>query len=384
MKLPANAIGPTDIQQYRDCPRRFEFGMRRHTEAGEHPEAQGPSTAYGSAVHEAIAFAETEVASDDQAVQRAFDRYAKWLDPEDLEQLRTDLQTYRARDYVGVRTVAVEKELRIPLFEHEGQTIYLRTRIDRLYQRLDNPGVFIHVDYKSSKWPRSAKEVHEDRQLWLTNLIVHEVYPECETLRQVYDQLNFGQLTTDKSQAQRALIHDWAINQIVAILHDEDLNASKNQWCPWCPILESCPVVRELTQYSTAEIAVLAPERKEGRKTVVDLDPALFDTYVEQLENVGLARKILERFDESVRGVLREMPAQRRDQYGYSLNTRSRTSWPAEAMRSAHEVLGDEFYELASLSKSALDRRGSPEALLALQMAVREDGAPVITKRKPD
>jgi hypothetical protein len=382
MKLPGNAIGPTDIQQYRDCPRRFEFGMRRHTEAGEHPESQGPSTAYGSAVHEAIAFAESEVATDDHAVQRAFDLYAKWLDPSDLDQLRTDLATYRARDYAGVRTIAVEKELRTPLFEHEGETIYLRTRIDRLYQRLDNPGVFIHIDYKSSKWPKSAKEVHEDRQLWLTNLIVHEVWPECETLRQVYDQLNFGQLRTDKNDAQRALIRDWAVKQITAVLHDTTLIAKKNQWCPWCPILESCDVVRQLSEYATAEIAVLAPERKEGRKTVLDLDPRLYDTYVEQLDDVALARKILDRYDESVRDVLRTMSPPRREHYGYDVNVRSRTSWPPEAMRAAHEILGDEFYELASLTKSALERRGSPEAQLALDMAVQEDGAPVVTKRR--
>jgi hypothetical protein len=35
--------------------------------------------------------------------------------------------------------------------------IYLRTRIDRLYQRLDNPGVFVHVDYKSSRWPKTQR-----------------------------------------------------------------------------------------------------------------------------------------------------------------------------------------------------------------------------------
>src|SRR3954469_25000723 len=203
MKLPGNAIGPTDIQQYRDCPRRFEFGMQRHTDAGEHPEAQSSSTAYGSAVHEAIAFAEAEAALDDPAIQRAFDLYAKWLEPEDLERLRRDLATYRERDYAGARTVAVEEELRVPLFEHDGETIYLRTRIDRLYQRLDNPAVFIHVDYKSSRWPRSQQEVHEDRQLWLTNYIVHEVWPECETLVQAYDQLNFGVITTRKTDEQR-------------------------------------------------------------------------------------------------------------------------------------------------------------------------------------
>lgn len=382
MKLPGNAIGPTDIQQYRDCPRRFEFGMRRHTEAGEHPEAQGPSTAYGSAVHEALAFAESEAASDDQAVQRAFDLYAKWLEPADLEQLHRDLATYRERDYVGVRTVAVEKELRIPLFEHEGEIIYLRTRIDRLYQRIDNPGVFIHVDYKSSKWPRSQQEVHEDRQLWLTNFIVHEFFPECERLRQVYDQLNFGQLRTDKNHAQRQLIREWAVRQITAILRDSSLTARKNDWCPWCPILESCPVVRELTQYAKAQIAVLAPERKEGRRTVVDLDPALYDTYAEQLEDVGQARKILDRYDESVRKVLREMPAQQRERLGYALSTRGRTAWPPEAMRAVHEILGDEFYELATLSKTALERSGTEQARLALDMAVREDGAPVVTKQR--
>jgi hypothetical protein len=48
---------------------------------------------------------------------------------------------------------------------------------------------------------QDQKEVHEDRQLWLTNLIVHEVYPECETLVQAYDQLNFGVLTTRKNEA---------------------------------------------------------------------------------------------------------------------------------------------------------------------------------------
>lgn len=382
MRLPDNSVGPTDVQAYRDCPRRFAFGMRRHAEVGEHPEAQGPSTAYGSAIHEAIAYAEQHDAGDREAMQHAVDTYGRWLDPDDFGRMADDLATYRERDYVGVRLVGVELEVKIPLFELDGQTIYLRGRLDRLYQRLDNPGVFIHVDYKSSKWPKSAQEVHEDRQLWLTNLIVHEIYPECETLRQVYDQLNFGQLTTNKSHEQRALIRDWAVHQITAILEDGENAPKKNQWCPWCPILESCSVVRQLTHYAAAEIAVLAPEHKEGRKTVVDLDPALYDTYIEQLDNVGLARKILDRFDETVRGTLREMPAQRRSDYGYDVTTRSRTSWPPEAMRAAHEVLGDEFYELASLSKAALERRGTDDAKLALEMAVREDGAPVVSKRR--
>jgi hypothetical protein len=75
------------------------------------------------------------------------------------------------------------------------------------------------------------------------------------------------------------------------------------------------------------------------------------------------------------------MPAQERARYGYDVSVRAKTTWPPEAMRAAHEVLGDEFYELASLSKAALERRGSDEARVALDMAIREDGAAVVTKK---
>ena len=383
MRLPSESIGPTDIQSYRDCPRRFGFGMRRHTDAGEHPEAQGPATAYGSAVHESIAFAEAKDATDTEAVQRAFDLYAKWLDPSDLERLRTDLSTYRERDYIGVRTVAVEKELRIPLFEHEGRTIFLRTRIDRLYQRLDNPGVFIHVDYKSSRHPKTQGEIDEDRQMWLTNLVVHEHWPECETLVQLYDQLNFGTVRArTKSDADRELIRDWAGHQITAILHDDDLKAKKNQWCPWCPIMESCPVVPELTAYGKAEIAALAPAEKVGRRTVLALDPEDFEVYVDELDDVSLALKVLKRFDESVRGVIREMPRTRQEALGYQMRGRTKTSWPAEALRAAHEALGDDFYETVGLTKAAVERLPDDLRDTVMAMAVVEDGAPVVTRRK--
>jgi hypothetical protein len=380
MKLPGNAVGPTDIQAYRECPRRFAFGMRRHTDDGEHPEAQSTATAYGSAVHEAIAYAESQDADDQAAVQRAFDRYARWLEPADLQRLRTDLQTYRQRDYLGVRTVAVERELRMPLFEHEGEMIYLRTRIDRLYQDRVDPGLFTHVDYKSSAWPRSQREIDEDRQLWITNLIVHDVFPECERLEQVYDQLNFGQLHARKTDAQRALIREWAIHQITAILHDSELAPTKNEWCPWCPIMESCPIVPQLTEFSLAQIAVLAPQHKQGRKTVVELDPELFDHYAEQLEDVGLARKVLERYDDAVRETLRRMPTTERERLGYQLAPRSRSGFSPDALRAAHELLGDDFYLIAGLTKTAVEQLGSAYTDTVLSLAEPHAIAPALKR----
>jgi predicted DNA-binding protein len=260
--------------------------------------------------------------------------------------------------------------------------IHLRTRIDRLYQRLDNPGIFVHVDYKSSKWPKSQKEVDEDRQLWLTNLIVHEVYPECDVLVQAYDQLNFGVLTTRKTEQQRRLVGDWAIHQVTAILRDDELPAKKNRWCPWCPIMESCPVVAELTDYARAEIAELAPAEKIGRKTVLSLEPDLYEVYVEALEDVNLAQKVLKRFDESVRGVIKEMPDSRQRELGFETKGRTKTTWPPEALRAAHEVLGEDFYEVVGLTKTAVERLGDERADIVMDMAIIEDGAPVVLHRR--
>lgn len=384
MKLPENAVGPTDIAAYRDCPTRFEFGMRRHDpELGEHPEAQGPNTAYGSAVHEMLSWVETHDWDDDDAIQRAFDLYSKWLEPDDLELLREDLATYHEREPLGVRTVAVEREIRVPLFEHEGETIYFRTRIDRLYQRIDNPDVFVHVDYKSSKHRKTPEEVHSDTQLWATNWAVHENWPECEQLAQVYDQLRFGPEPTQKSAEQRATIKDWLIKQATAILRDTKLEPTKNQWCPWCPLMESCPVVAQSTDFALAQIAALAPAEKQGRKTVLNLDRGKFEVYTEQLDDVAHAMKVLKRFDDSVKGVLRTMPAQDRQALGYKVQERSEDVWSEEALEAVRDVMGPPAFNRAvKLTKSGLERATNDGEMRekVLRMAERRPGAVIVQK----
>jgi hypothetical protein len=370
MRLPGNSIGITDILGYRDCPSRFAFGMRRHTPAGEHPEAQTHSTAYGSAIHEAIAWAEDVQATDEEAIQRAFDKYARWLDPVLLERLRKDMRTYRERDYTGVRTIAVEREVRMPLFEHDGETIYFRAKIDRLYQRLDNPGVFIHVDYKSSGHARSEADIHGDLQMWAYNALIHEFWPECEQLVQIYDQLSFGAIPTRKTPEQRQQIRDWLVKQITAILHDDELAPTYNRWCRWCALMPSCPVPPSLTESGKATIDAMAPP---GEDTSATLEP-----YVAKLDEVADARKLLAAWEDTVKGVLKDMPDGRRAELGYQTRPRMTTSWPPESLRAAHELLGDEFYELVGLTKSRAEKHPDGAALLAL--AERQDGPDVLVK----
>lgn len=375
MILPSDSIGISDIMAWRECPRRMSFGMRRHTAAGEHPEAATASTAYGSAFHDIVEFIEREDAFDDEAVQYGFDRHARWLEPGDLPRLREDLETYRKRDYLGVRTVAVEGEFKVPLLEWEGRTIYFRFKVDRLYQSLADEGMFISIDYKTSRWPKSAEDVHKDPQQWAYNFGLHEVFPEIRHLEQVYDQLRYGAETTRKNDAQRQQIKEWLARHVVAILKDDargqdDLLLPKlNDWCAYCSLAESCTVVEQVSDFALARIAALAPEHKEGRTIKVDLDPARMDQYVSKLEEVGRAKKLLERFESSVKAVLRDMPQHRREGYGYGITERRTDVFPPQALQRAHERLGDRFYEAAGVSKTAIERLEDPgdrEFLLGL------------------
>lgn len=375
MRLPDDSVGITDVMQYRECPQRFAFGMRRHTEAGEHPQALTPATAYGSAIHEAIDAA-GRGADDAAAAQAAFNAYAGWLEPDDLARLERDLATYRQRDYTPVRTVGVELEIRVPLFEHDGRTIYFRGRIDRLYESLDRPGQFIHIDYKSSRHPRSEEEVHADPQLWAYNYLIHEYFPECRELVQIYEQLEFGSISTRKSPEQREQMRRWLIHQVTAILADEVLAPRLNDWCSWCPLLADCAVVRDLTPFALARISGLAPLRPGADER--EVDPWLLESYVERLEEAEQASKALDAFIGNVKDVLRKLPEPRRRYYGYTTSVRKATVFSAEALQAAHTLLGDEFYEAVGLTRTRI--KGHPREKEVMRLAEKRPGS--ITLRK--
>jgi hypothetical protein len=390
MLLPNDSIGISDILAWRECPRRMSFSMRRHTQAGEPPEAESASTAFGTAMHDVLEVIGNDDIFDDEAVQVAFDRHARWLDPDDLPRLRENLTVYRQRDYLGVRTIAVEGEYRVPLFTaDDGRLIYFRFKIDRLYQSIENPGQFISVDYKTSRWPKSEQEVHSDVQQWAYNFGVHEVFPECETLVQIYDQLRYGATPTRKSEQQRDQIKEWLIRHVRAIMRDEAvgddglLKPKLNDWCAWCPIAESCMVVRDVTDFTAAKIAALAPQTQEGRAWNVDLDPTRIDEYVAVLDEVAQAKKLLERYEESVRAVVKQMPQQKRESLGYRVIERRVDRFPPEALRLAHETMGEAFYEAVGLSKAAIERypdEAGREFLLSL--AQKEVGSTYVQRKR--
>lgn len=380
MELPNDSIGISDILQFRECRRRWGFDMQRWSAEGEAPEATNPNNVYGSAIHLAIAATE-EGASDDEAIEIAMERYGSWLEPDDQELLAEDLAKYHERDFPGVETVASEDNIRVPLFEHDGRTIYFRFTLDRLYRRINQPASFIHVDYKSSAHKKSQEEVHQDLQLWSYNFGIHEWWPEVEDLYQLYDQLRFGRVPTRKNDAQRAKIKQWLITQVKVILGAEDMEPKFNQWCPWCPLMESCSEPKRVSEFAQARIEALAPPGSD----VVGLASANIESYIEDLETFETVQKCIKRYVESVKGVIRELPDQRRRELGFGLYPSSKDVWSPAALKLVHDTVGDDFYLLAGISKANIGRFYGKDADAqerVLQHATKESQNPRLRRLK--
>lgn len=389
MDLPNDSIGISDIIDWQECARRMTFKMKRFSGA-EPPEAEvNPTKLYGAAFHDMVERVEDVDCTDEEAIQWAMSNGHRWIDEAAVEHFKTDLAIYREREPLGVRTVLNEGELRMPLLERDGKTIYLRGRIDRLYQSLTDPGKFFHRDYKSSAWPKTQEEVDNDKQFSTYNVLIHYHFPEIDDLDQTYDQLQFGELPTSRTEEQREAHLEWLRMAVTAILDDEDVGPdglgvpSFNQWCRFCPIMESCAVIPQLTNYALAEIAQLAPAVKEGRKTIIELDPDLMDVFIEQLGTASTARQVLEKFEESVKAQLALLPADERAKYGYEMSRRMMDRFPPSAIKAMHNILGDRFYDLVSITKTSIESAPilAEHKDLILGMGDRRPGRPFVKKK---
>jgi hypothetical protein len=387
MRLPENSIGISDILGYRDCPARFAWQMRRHLELpphlqiepGEHdepPESVDWRNAYGLAIHLAISWVERDGIGHEEAIRHALAAYGTYLTPGDVALLREDLRTYEQRRQLGVTLVGAEMELRVPLFIYKGEQIYFRGRLDVVQRLISNPSVFLHRDYKSSKWPRTAKEIHEDPQLWAYNWAIHEYWPECETLIQTYDALRFGELTTTKSDQQRRDMKLWLIDMVTLILEDETWKPKLNEWCSYCAMVYSCREPRRATAYTRSRIAALAPTEKVGRKIRVAFRPNgdTIGELIGELPQMIETRKHIERVEEELKTVIEHMSDEQRERLGWELKDRRRRNISPEGLRALHEQMGDTFYQIANLPITRLEelvgkpKRGEP-APAELQIA---------------
>ncbi len=373
------AIGISDTLGYRECPARTTFQMRRHTEDGDPPGSTNWTNAYGSAIHEAIHVVETTGCTNEEAVDKVWPEFATYLDPEHLQLLHEDLNTYRRETPFGYELIAAEVDRRVPLFVHEGHQIYYRFKIDALYRLATDHTQFLLRDYKSSAWEKTQKEVDTDIQMWSYNWAIFELYPECLSLIQRYEQLKFGTRTTSKNAEQREQMRQWLIKTVKFIIEDEDPKPKQNQWCPYCPLVVTCSETVRATDYWKGMLAVMAPMTQEGRKLKVEF--AAEGAELEEVMRLTLPKMIrtqkhLNAAEKALKGLIQKLPSSERQRLGWRMRDRKTRTMPPDGLREVHRALGDAFYECVTFSKSAAEAVvGKPkkgETLTPEQLAIEE------------
>lgn len=365
------AIGISDVLAYRDCPERFAWGMRRHV-GDEPPEATNGSNVYGSTIHEVINQIELGATHED-AIATALQEFGTYLTPQDISLLREDVEQYERRHPSPDEweLVSAERDMRVPLFVHEGQQIFFRFRLDVLFRNRVHRDVFLHRDYKSTAHNKTAAEVHADPQMWAYAWAIHELWPECRQLFQEMDLLKFGVQRTTKNAQQRAEMKQWLVANVKTILDDDKLAPKLNQWCAYCPMVATCKEPRRATRTTRAKLAISAPMRKDGRKIRVEfLDDAdeMERIIRDELPMMREVRKHIEHVEKALKEVLEGMTDEERERLGWRISERRSKTLTPEGLRELHALLGDSFYELVNLPITRLEefvgkpKKGEPKA----------------------
>lgn len=322
--------------------------------ASQTPEAGSPATWYGSCIHDVIEYV-GDGFTNEAAIEKAWAKWGSHLYPEDLALLKADIELHGTRDFQNVRTILSEGEIKVPLTTmDDGREIWFRGRIDRLYERLDRPGHFIHIDYKSGKWGKTQDEVDEDPQMWAYNWMIREYFPECEVLDQHLDQLRHGLVPTSKTAAQLQEVREWLCLEARNYFAEPELQQDAlpaprfNQWCAWCPIAESCTIIPWLSDWALFELEVLSPDEIASAVTPMT-------EYVERYDSAQNAIKVLERYVDSVKGLVRRSPQDQQTTLGFKLGGRSNSIIDARAREALYEGLGhDQFVKMAGITKEKL------------------------------
>lgn len=367
MKLPENSLGISDAIQFHECPKLFLRNMSRHTRSegaldetmiGGHSEI----LAYGSCVHDAaLIIAENPEIYLDDAVDQAWKKWAAWLSPERHAELREDAAVVQQRSIEAMENlelVCAEQELKVPIFvgrgeeggldEEEGIWYYYRFRIDALYRRKDDPTHYVIRDFKTTRRQKFQSDIDEDMQFTAYDYGVREAFGK--NVNQVtiwYDQLKHGEIFSSRTERDRIKFQEYIESTIKAVLDTPVEVVAEtyhlNEWCSWCPLLDSCGVIDHVIGIS--KIDLMKNADLDG------FDPEMVENMVGQYETVRQAQKALKEYADRVSDFLKNNPGTYAGKKYYTSNVRQ-IKWKA---RDVFDLVGDGFVDkLPLVSSTAL------------------------------
>lgn len=385
MRLPDNSLGISDALQFHRCPRLFTHNIRRFSEGEEPIYAAGQLSmplAYGNAVHEgALAIVRNPEIYLDDALDLAWAEWSHALAPEHHAELKRDLQTIldRTQEAPNLKLVAAEQDMKVPIYrgaadpdeqmgDEEAVWYHYRFKIDALYEDMDEPGHYVIRDFKSYRRKKWQSDIDEDDQFTAYSYGVKRMFGEAVQRVTVWcDQVKHegGEIFTTRTETEELAFEEFMRSQIRAVLHtpyEELANRPRlNEFCSWCPILETCSVLDYATDFGLARIGDRAKELVPDAASLADFH----DTYKEAKLAIKALEAFKDRFEEAIKEDIEEGERIEIGETSYGLSRIDSVVYPAKDVAS---IVGKDAYLSVApmLSKKAVEplvERGFEDAL---------------------
>lgn len=370
MRLPDNSLGVSDAMQYHRCPRLFFHNMMRHVR-GEAPIAiagqYSMPLAYGNAVHEAalLVVQNPNIYLDD-AVDAAWQAWAHLLEPEHHAEIKQDVAIIieRTQEATNLRLIAAERDMKVELFtgndpepnvpieewgDEREEWYNYRFKIDALYVDTEDPTHYVIRDFKTYRRMKWQEDIDNDMQFTAYSWGVKQLFPNATRVTIWVDQVKHGETFSMRTERDEAAFVDWMTSTIRAILRNPSESIANtptlNDFCAWCPILDTCAIKEFATDFALSKIAHVADV---DMGNVNDISQYVYD-----YETAKQALKALEEYKKRVESFLKDHPGTYAGREYYTKDIKT-DAWPVAKVA---EVVGpEEAMRLAKpLTKTALD-----------------------------
>jgi hypothetical protein len=339
------ATDHTVVTGYEDppgCPRQYKA---KYVDKSIPPARVNAPMAMGSVFHAALEHMETRDCGPEEALEAVWDPA---LSHEQWAQIVDVLNGYLDRGGPMTRygTLATEVELWAVLMTDDDGQIWFRGRLDWLGVEIDNPNIIHLVDYKSQASPPSDADVRGNVQLMGYAWLVRECRAElglADDLEIIVhlDALRWRDVPMSWLPTELDQWGDWARGVTIAILNDTEAKPRLNWACPRCPVAADCPLILGLP-----ELGELIAEREAGA------------TFADMWEWRAEAKRVANILDGRIKVVDGKLAEATWAEGSLEFAGQRWTVEDAWGNRvdlvRLHELLGTQFYNLASVTLEAV------------------------------
>lgn len=333
---------------------------------------------YGIAVHDAIHRFEGGGMTPEDALKAV---WPPGLGLERFSEAVTDMTRLVERLGTSTHTIAVEEDLTTLLYvDPDYGPVQLGGRVDRIAIDGVNPHVVYFDDYKTDRRPPSYANLDRWYQgYWYGALVRANAgrwIPDDQVDRVEvvgrYEAVKWYGLNRPFTNDQLDLFLAWAESIAFRILRDKKAKPVLNPGCAWCPVRHDCPEWKKLPGLGAGLLERLSKLKLIERIPFMD--------------EAAEIRKKLEVMEKDVIEALRErvLLSGSFESAGQVYTLDDATRRYADA-RAVHRIMGDEFYEAASVTLGAVDEwiEKHPERKLEMDRAIGLAPAKAKLKKAP-